>query len=457
MSHESQASDPENAGSAMNPINQTNTIDTTDTLDISEFQPTLVALPQALPVAQETASTLPPLSARAQRRYALAYAGYTLASSSRFTAAIWAIYLVAHGYNPLAVGLFEMCFHLAKFVAEVPTGIFADLVGRRASLIVSCALGIVAELFFLAPAPPLIALSLALSGLAFAFRGGADAALLWHLSERSGASDVAARYSRLFSRMFLVMILAETAATASGGALSSIAGSLPFIAQALASGAAILPLLLLPEVRAASVHQRRPLAHFGAGVRAAQRDPLLLGLLLISGLTAAVFTTTSIYAQLFFSSMGFSVALVGLIIAVAVVPDSIWVALAPRVIARLSPRKLLALFIVMEGVGILLMSVGVPALGIVGFLLFFHGADSVLTPAISRYLNVRAPETQRATVLSLDTGLFSATMIVLFPLFGLGLTHVPFSAAYFWTAVALFAGSALIATVIRLLMTRRKS
>src|SRR5262245_4261330 len=123
------------------------------------------------------------------RRHALAFAVYTLTLNTRFTQAIWAIYLAAHGFSPLAIGLFEMCFALAQFLAELPTGLFADLVVRRASLIVACALSAVGTLLFLAPSAPLIVLSFALSGTALAFRGGADAALMWSLSGTPSAAE----------------------------------------------------------------------------------------------------------------------------------------------------------------------------------------------------------------------------------------------------------------------------
>ncbi|HET9918225.1 MAG TPA: hypothetical protein VFQ30_00185 [Ktedonobacteraceae bacterium] len=42
--------------------------------------------------------------------------------------------------------------------------------------------------------------------------------------------------------------------------------------------------------------------------------------------------------------------------------------------------------------------------------------------------------------LSFQTGLFSAAMIVLFPLFGLGVSHVSYSTVYLWTLEALTIG-----------------
>src|SRR5262249_2116005 len=84
-------------------------------------------------------------------------------------------------------------------------------------------------------------------------------------------------------------------------------------------------------------------------------------------------------------------------------------------------------------------------LALLGFVVLLHVGDSILFPALSTYLNERSPEAQRATVLSLDTGLFSAIMIVLFPLFGLGLTHISYAPAYLWTLVALAGSSTAIA------------
>jgi MFS family permease len=392
-----------------------------------------------------------------QRRWTLAYGVYSAATNLTFTQAIWVIYLATRGYSPFAIGLFEMTFHLAKFLAEAPTGVFADLVGRRASLIVAALLAFGGELLFLTPTGPLIALSFALQGVAFAFRGGADSALLWTLVERSGAPDKTARYSSMFSRMFLVVIFAQTLAVAGGGALGSVQVMLPFVCSAVAYLLSVAPLLLLPEKRVAAHERPRPLAHFVAGLRASWRDPVLLGLLLLSGLTAGVVTTIGYYTQLYFHTLGFSLAAVGLVIGATIVPDAFFAASAPRIMRWLPKRWVLGIFVGAEALGLLLMTVSQPILAIVGYGLLLHAGDSVLYPAISTYLNERSPEAQRATVLSLETGLFSALMIVLFPLFGLGLTHIAYNVAYLLTFVLLVGGSLGIVALVGLLRRRAAS
>ena len=392
----------------------------------------------------------------AQRRWAVAFGLYTAATSLTFTQGVWVVYLALHNFSPLAIGLFETCFHIAKFLAEAPTGIFADLLGRRLSLIISALLVVGAELLFLAPTPAMIAASFAIQGVAFAFRGGADSALLWTMVERSGDEKRAVRYSRLFSRMFVIMLVMQTAGLAAGGFLLGYGQALPFVFTSLASALAIIPLLSLPEQRIHKAHRPHPLAHLRDGIRAVGRDPVLLGLLLFSGLTAGVMTTIGYYTQLFYHSIGFSLAAIGLLLAIPVVPDALFATAAPRIMRWLPRRWVLAIFVGAQMLGPLALATRVPVLALVGYLGLLHIGDSVLYPAISTYLNERSPEAQRATVLSLETGLFSAIMIVLFPLFGFGLTRIDFSVAYLWTFVALLLGSVGIVALV-LALRRRKA
>ncbi len=394
-----------------------------------------------------------------QRRWLLAFGLYTVATNTTFSQAVWVLYLAARGYNPFAIGLFETCFHVAKLVAEIPTGIFADLVGRRTSLIVSCAIGSFASLLYIFPTPPILVLSFALQGLAFAFRGGADSALLWTLAERSGAPEQSAWYSRVFSRMFVITLIAATVGVASGGYLEGVSAILPFLASGVVVALGIPSLLLLPEPRPSGqrLRRHRPLAHLRAGVAAVRADPVLLGLLLLSGLTSGVLTTTGYYSQLYFKSLGFTIAAVGIIIALTNVTAASFASLAPRILRRLSRRAVLATFVAFEAAGVLGLASGQRLLALAGFVVLLQVGDAVLYPAISTYLNERSPEAQRATVLSLETGLFSAIMIVIFPLFGLGLTHIAYVTAYLWTFVALVAGAALIASGVTLLRRKRRA
>ncbi len=393
-------------------------------------------------------------------RWGLAFSAFAVLANFDTDNAIWLIYLAARGYSPFAIGLYEMVFHIAKFVTEVPTGIFADLVGRRASLIAACVCGALSAVFFLDPTPQMIGLSFVCSGVSWAFKGGAQEAVVWTLaSESAGDGDVASRYSKLFSRFLVLTLIAAALSASASGFLLRWNPALPFIIRAATIVAAIGPLLLLPHLRPerADVSERlHPLTHLRLGLQAAWRNPILLGLLLLSALEGTVFTTSNYYTQLYFTGIGFSVAAIGVIFGAALALDFVYTGAAPRVISRAPRRWLIPMLVAGVALGLLLMSGAQPAVGLVGFLLVFHGCDGLFVPAVSTAINARTPEAQRATVLSLETGLFSAEMIVLFPLFGLGLGHIAYAQAYRAVGVGLLVlGGVIGAGVWGLLRWRR--
>lgn len=388
------------------------------------------------------------------RRWLAAFYCFDATTNLLFTAAIWVIYLASRGYSPLAIGLFETVFHIAKFVAEVPTGIFADLVGRRKSLVLCCIIGAVENLLFLIPSPPMMVLSFSLAGISWAFRGGAHEAILWMIAGHAEPANQAARYSKLISRMFLLALVGEIIGTASGGFLGHVLTILPFLCQSAAFAAGIIPLLLLPEQRGTKGERVHPLAHLRAGLRAVRQAPALLGLLLIASLVDSCWQTVYFYYQLYLHGLGFSLSIIGLLVAGSTASSFLFTAAAPFIMRRLPQRWLVPLFVGSEIVGLFCMSLPQTVISLFGYLVLFQAAEAVLSPAISTYINERSPEEQRATIFSLQTGLFSAAMIVLFPLFGLGITQVAYSTVYLWTLEGLTIGSIAVAILVWILKRR---
>jgi MFS family permease len=375
----------------------------------------------------------------------LAYDGYNLATNATLSSGVWMIYLAHHGYSLVAIGLLEMTLHVIKLCAEIPAGIYADLLGRRRSLFLYCGLSAAAMLCLALPLWPSVVLSFGLWGLAFAFRGGAEEALLWGLARRCVADERQQQgyYSRLISRMYLLALVAEAAGTSLGGVCGQLEEALPFVAQAALALLAMLPLLALPEERGASL--RQPLGHLQQGLRAVRDDRLLVGLLLLAGLVEGCGLTIYYYHQLYLVDLGLTLSQVGLVIAVSQLISFGCTALAPVLLARLGRARLLPLLLVMLASGLLVMSLSLAALSLAGFLVLFQGAYALWQPVMSTWLNERCPEAQRATVLSLQTGLFSVAMVALFPLFGLGLGEMSYRTLYRGLGLAATGGLALAA------------
>lgn len=399
-----------------------------------------------------------PIAPAPWRRWSRAFDIHNFTAYTAFTNAIWMVYLAGHGYSPLDLGLLEMLFHVAKFVTEVPTGIFADMLGRRKSLMVYCVMLALESLLFLLPTPPLIILSFVLSGTAYAFRGGASEALLWYIAGKA-ESDPARHiqcYSRLVSRMYLVALVGEIIGTTTGGYLSLLLTTLPFLLRGLFALLGLIPLFFLPEQKVEEGERTSALLHLGKSVRVVWRTPALVGLLLISGLVDGCWQTIYYFYQLYLHGLGFTTALIGIVVAASSVMNFLFTALTPWLMGWLKERWLLPIFVGSQVLGLVLMSLPQAWLSLFGYLVSFQASVAVLDPAISTYINQRAPEAQRATVLSLQTGLFSAVMIVLFPLFGLGVTTLPYRIVYLWTLVALVVGALGILALVFWLRGRQQ-
>ncbi|GCE13675.1 MFS transporter [Tengunoibacter tsumagoiensis] len=390
------------------------------------------------------------------RRWLATFFCHTSLMRLLFTSAIWMIYLKQHGYSPFTIGLLEMTFHVAKFAAEVPTGIFADLLGRRRSLMMYCLLSAIDTLVYLHPTLPLLFCGFALSGISYAFLGGASDAILWTLTGHA-TSETPERHTTLYSRFFslslMFSIVFEMLGTSLGGYLGTMMEVLPFLCRGVVCLLAIIPLLLLP-VQVTDPQQERhdhpnPLTHLLAGLKIVWQSPQLLGLICISGLTESCGTTIYFFVQLQFHDAGFSLSSVGIIMALASLSQFGFTALAPYLLRRIRGKVLLPICFLAQLSGLLLMIVPQSTLNLSGFLVLFQASTAILYPTISTKINERAPEKQRATVLSFETGLFSLAMIVLFPLFGLGLTSSTYSSVYSWTAVALTSGGLITYLVVQ--------
>ena len=96
------------------------------------------------------------------------------------THGIWVIYLISKGFSMIHIGLFESLFHISSIMFEVPTGIVADLYGRKLSRIISL---LIALLYFsillFSDNLYMICLAFILLGLSYTFESGSGEALVY--------------------------------------------------------------------------------------------------------------------------------------------------------------------------------------------------------------------------------------------------------------------------------------
>jgi MFS family permease len=214
---------------------------------------------------------------------------FRLLATSYLYGAIFMMFQASRGltfFEQLALG---GVFSGVIVLVEVPTGVFADRIGRRRSMlagalamVVSCLVAVNAHGF------AAFATAEALAAASIALCSGADSAYLYDFLRAHGRAH---EYAEREATASAAHLLGSALAFAGGGLLARIDLTLPYYATAGVAALTAIVVCFLADDRALAVHvERRSLRTWGAQVTAAladvARSPRLLWLV---GYSAVVF------------------------------------------------------------------------------------------------------------------------------------------------------------------------
>ena len=349
------------------------------------------------------------------------------------TSLIWGIntlFLLDAGLNNLEAFAANAFFTAGMMLFEIPTGVVADLRGRRLSFLLGAATLAVGTLVYVLlwwiEAPFWgWALSSVLLGLGFTFFSGAMEAWLvdaLHASEWTGDLDA------VFGRAQAVSGVAMLGGSVLGGVLAQATDlGVPFVLRALLLVVTfVLAFVLMHDIGFTPVRDVRP----GLQVKQIFRDSLHHGLgrpaIRWVMLTSPFVGGVSIYAfyamqpyllELYGDETAYGIA--GLAAAIVAGAQIVGGFVAPRLRGMFRRRTSVMLATAAVSTVALLLSGLVDSFAVVvALLVLWSLAFAAETPVRRAYLNELIPSQQRATVLSFDSLLSSTGGVVLQP--GLG-------------------------------------
>ena len=177
-------------------------------------------------------------------------------SGLRITDAVWVALLAARGFSLWEIGVAESVFHMVSLTFEVPSGMAADLLGRRKTLVAGGVCMVLSNLL-MAFAPDLffICLAMALSALANAMFSGTASALTYDSLKQCGRTDDYLRVSANCSQLSML-------ATAVGSLASTLERFLRFsgfyLLSAAFEGTAAAATALMTEPIVTEMQARHP-------------------------------------------------------------------------------------------------------------------------------------------------------------------------------------------------------
>jgi MFS family permease len=336
------------------------------------------------------------------------YYVYSFLHGLRFTWTTWLAFVLLRGGNP---GWAEACYHASIWLGEIPTGIIADIYGRRRSMMIGLTLGAIASAAFLLVHDTLSAcLVMMLSGLSGTFQSGADKALLYEMAVRESGEDGA---RKALAKANTIFLLALTTAPFIAGLLFQKDPRLPFLAQALAGLAALCASSFIREEKAEARRRIGLSEQLRAGAQLLRSNRSLLLLVVFGWCYWTGSSMTGQFAQAYFPATGLTMAITGAIFSIGCVLETAGSGAA----ARTGPKRSFALLRFLP----LVSFAGYLSMGFRGA---YYGAavfiaisfiDGMLDPILQFRLNEQIPDAQRATILSLVNAGSSVMMSVAFP------------------------------------------
>ena len=127
----------------------------------------------------------------------------------------WVAILASRGFSLAQIGFAETVFHIASLLFEIPSGVIADVFGRKRALLLSCFMRIIADLaMILSNNFALVCLSMVFTALNYNFASGSDEALAYDSLKLVGQEDTFDRYA---SNGVLIYRICEGLSTLAAG------------------------------------------------------------------------------------------------------------------------------------------------------------------------------------------------------------------------------------------------
>ena len=346
-------------------------------------------------------------------------------SGLRITDAVWVALLAARGFSLWEIGLAESVFHVVSFLCEVPSGMAADLLGRKKTLVFGGALAVTYNLL-MAFAPNLFAIcfAMALNALYNTMFSGTFTALIYDSLKLEGREDEYIQVSANGSQISML-------ANAVGSLASLLKRFLGFagfyLLSAAFEGISTLACLFMKEpivTEAQANRQKQTLRDLPGQFAQLVKDslqilhtsPLAVKLIASSAVISVPSYLTKMFLQQRLVELGWPTEMLFLPLLLGGVSCVLGTEIGRRIRFR-SMRRFYAVCSLLCGAGTLLVGVAPAWGGIFGMML----VQSVLEVYLlheSQKLNDAIPSDQRATIISVDSMAYSLLMIPASPLVG---------------------------------------
>ena len=343
---------------------------------------------------------------------------YTFFSCLDLTRGLWMIYLATKGVSLVQLGILESIFHITSFFMEIPTGMVADVFGRKTSVVMSRVISFISLIImFIGNSYYIFMISFILSAISYNLESGAGEALIYDSLKEVGEENT---FIKVNSKIELVRNLASIVAFIIGGILAIMDYSLVFYISFIFIIMAFLSAIWMKEVEINKNKEvKNPLRMFKEqltnSIRAVRANDKIVFFMLFSEIVGCINTTMFFYLQNYWKGNGLNEFKIGIVFSIGCLFCSIFASIIDKIEGRLKERGILLYVPIIS-----LISIGGIAFTRYSYVFYIIMGlcEMIIWVVVGNYINMLIPSESRATILSFRSMIFSFFMVALFPVVG---------------------------------------
>lgn len=338
----------------------------------------------------------------------------------------WVAILAARGYSLVEISIAETVFHITSIIFEIPSGVFADVFGRKKMLIVSTVMRMIGSIIMiLSNNLFMVCTSIAFMALSYNFSSGSGDALAY---DSLKLAKMESRFEKYESNQLIIYRLCSGISTLCAGFALAIGHRIAYGTDLVTGAIQIMILFSLREVYAKDRSKNKEhklvsklIKCFQESLAFLEKARKAMGIMLCNSLIGAVDILLLFFLQAKLPEKGMSEWWLGLALLFMEMGGIVGSKLILK-LPKLSYKWIFSISTLLVLTGLLaehsplcrVMSMG-------GFIAAV--GDDALQVRTNALLQNMFPSEQRATLTSVDSFCFSAIMIVLSPLAGFIFTY----------------------------------
>ena len=350
------------------------------------------------------------------------------------------------------VFLLQGIYSIAVVLLEIPSGYFADVWGRKSTIIAGSILGVIGFVIYVLTSGfwGFLIADLIL-GIGQSFISGSDSALLY---DSLLIKKKEKEYIKIEGRIISIGNFAESAAAVAGGFLAEISLRMPFIIQIGIAALAVPAAITLIEPKLFKKHKASLTQILFIVKNTLFKDKLLQSNILYSSIIGTATLTFAWFVQPYLKMIDYSVAKIGIIWALLNLTVALSTLFAYRIENCLGKTKTIIAIVFIISSGYFATGLAGPITAVV-FMFILYLGRGIATPVLKDYINRLTSSHIRATVLSVRNFTIRFLFAGLGPFLGWYSDKFNVKTALWLAGIIFFTIS--IVVVIQLIIVERKA